>query len=150
MSFSFTLVTDPNAQQTTAVDPSDLVGEDISLAGGDFSETGSGDLAVVTKLAAARQSIFRELPATPGSFPRRPAWGGGLNAMLFKNNDPTNRSAAVSRCRARLAANPRLTKISNVSADTQPDGQFHMNISVTAAGGQSLDDTIVFTPTGGS
>lgn len=149
MGFTFNLTADERVQPPQP-DPLDLVGEDISLVGGDYSETSSGDLAVVVKEAAARQSILRELPKSPGHFPRRPELGGGIEAQLFKGATQTGRDQLVARCRARLSANPRVARVQEVSASSDATGQTVVSIRVDVVGGQTLDDKIVFSPDSGA
>lgn len=97
-------------------------GEDIALEGGEMYETASGDIAVVSRVAAARQSVIRELPAIPGSIPRRPRWGGGLAASVHKSITTAEMSRMASQCRARLLANPRITKTHDVSVKRGDEG----------------------------
>lgn len=145
MPFPFSLTIDdrispPNRELTN------IGGEDISLDGGDMSENASRDIATVSGVACARQSIIRELPANPGSLPRRPQWGGGLSGMLLKNNTEANRDRAVSRSRDRLQANPRVTKINEISATAESTG-IRINIRADVVGGP-LSTTFVVKPPG--
>lgn len=133
MSFSFTLLSD-GLNTTREFDDLEIEGEDIALNGGFFTETPHGDLAVVTREAAARQSVIREMPANPGSFARRPQWGAGLSGLIFKGMTPNTRERAVSRARARLLANPRISRVNDVSTtvETRDDGRADLRLHVAA------------------
>lgn len=128
----------------------DIAGEDISLIGGDFGETDSGDLATVTGRDCARQSVFRELPANPGSFPQRQEWGGGLNATLFKSATPTTRDQALARCRVQLDKNPRITRVNDIHwDDLTSDGDPNTTVYVVNAdsvGGPITAEVVVRPP----
>lgn len=93
-----------------------LDGEDIMLEGGEMFETDAGDIATVTSVAAARQSVIRELPASPGSSPRRPAWGAGLSSSVNRSVTSSELARLSSRCRARLLVNPRVRRVNGCSA----------------------------------
>lgn len=129
-----------------AVDPKDLGGEDVAFLARDFGVTPAGDWATVREEAAVRQSVLREIPPPPGSFPRRPEWGAGLSSLLFKGNTKDVRDLAVSQTRARLAANSRIVKINEVSA-AEVDGGFAMTVRVDGAGGP-VEVTPVIKPPG--
>lgn len=145
MPFYFTLTEDVNAQAPQPT-PTDFVGEDISLVDGDFSETGNGDLAVVTGAAACRQSVLRELPPSPGHFPRRAELGAGLSALLFRGNTQASRDQAVARARTRLVVNPRVQSVDQVSASTDGNGLMQLDVRVTPIGAQSIDIALPVTP----
>ncbi len=119
---------------TAAVDPRDLGGEDISLADGTLGVTPHGDWTSLTGVDAARQSVVRELPASPGSFAQRPEWGGGLSGLLFKGATSSVRDQAVSKARARLKANPRIRRVLEVSA-TLPQTGVKMTVRADSVGG---------------
>lgn len=121
MPFSFTLSADGRVIGPSE-DLLDIAGEDISLQAGEFTENANGDLATVTGAACARQSAIRETIHNPGSFPRRPLWGAGVAGLLFKGNTPAIRDRVVSRTRARLLVNPRITKVHEVSASLEEYG----------------------------
>lgn len=117
-----------------AVDPLELGGEDISLVGGSLGVTSSGDWVTVRGIDAAKQSVVREFPANPGSFVHRQEWGVGLSGLLFKGATSSTRDLAVSRGRARLHANLRITKVREVSA-TLPQTGIKMTIRADAVDG---------------
>lgn len=144
MSFSFTLSTDGRLAPPQLADV-DVGGEDVSLAGGDMCVTANGDLGVVVAVAAARQSILRELPANPGSFARRQEWGGGLQGLLFKGATPAVREKIESRARTRLLANPRVTTVNNVSATLETAGLV-LAVDVNVPSGRLVQDVVVKTP----
>src|ERR1044071_406316 len=98
------LVFDVALVDVPPIEPSDIeiVGEDISLLGGEMSETAHGDIATVTGVQAAKQSVIRETIANPGAFPRRPTWGAGLSGLLFKGATSGTRDRATSKARARI------------------------------------------------
>lgn len=121
-------------------------GEDIALRAGEMFETKNGDIATVTGVQAARQSVNRELPANPGSFPRRPQWGGGLSGMLMKGATSSVRDRIVSRAKARLLANPRIVKVHEVSAQVI-DGGIRLTVRADALGG-FIDEQLVIKPPG--
>jgi phage baseplate assembly protein W len=121
-------------------------GEDIQCRGGQMYETDAGDLAVVLGVATTIQSIEREIPANPGSFPRRPEWGGGLNGMLFKGASLANRDRITTRALARLHANPRVQKVDEVSTTVDLDGTA-VTIRAQSISG-FIEDTIVIKPPG--
>lgn len=139
---------DVELNDTPPVEPTDLelVGEDISLTNGEMSETDHGDIAVVTGLQAAKQSVVREMVANPGSFPRRPEWGAGLSGLLFKGLTSSTKDRAQSRARARLLVNPRIVKVSQVSATTEDTG-LKLTVRCDAFGGP-IDPTMVIKPPG--
>lgn len=120
----------------------DLHGEDISLVGGEMTETNHGDIAVVTGLEAAKQSVIREMQANPGSFPRRPEWGAGLSGMLFKGATTSVRDRVVSRARARLHRNPRIAIVHEVSTSLETGG-VKLSVRCDAVGGPIHPTTII-------
>lgn len=138
---------------TPPIEPSDLelVGEDISMLHGDMTETDNGDIAVVTGLQAAQQSVTREMIANPGSFPRRPEWGAGLSGLLFKGVVSSTKDRAQSRARARIHANPRIVKIHEVSASMEDRSVQTSGLKLTVrcdAFGGPIDQTTVIKPPG--
>jgi phage baseplate assembly protein W len=143
MAFNFTLT----QQQIVTVSATEieLNGEDISLRGGVMSENANRDIATVTGVAAARQSVLRELPANPGSFPRRPDWGGGLSGLLFKGATQSTRDRIVSRARSRLLVNPRIFKTHEVST-TVEDGGVQLTVRADALGGFIDEQTLIKPP----
>lgn len=138
---------DVELNDTPPVEPSDLelVGEDISLTNGEMTETDHGDIAVVTGVAAARQSIVREMIANPGSFPRRPEWGAGLTGLLFKGVTSNVRDRAASRARARVLANPRIARVQEVSTSIKDSG-LALTVRCDSFGGPVHDTTIIKPP----
>lgn len=148
MSFDFTIVDDVARPRNATLDD-DIAGEDVYLEGGEMTETPYGDLQVVIGVPAARQSVIRELPANPGSFPRRPQWGGGLSAMVLNGNTKTNRDIMQSRARARLLVNPRLQKIDSVQVrqDADDEDNIVVDIAIDTIAGR-LDGPIVVKPPG--
>lgn len=146
MGLSFTVTEDARVHPAKLNPVEDIAGEDISVAQGVFAVSAHGDLCVVRGVDCARQSVIRELPANPGSFARRPAWGAGLQSMIFKNQSGAQRDRAVSQCRARLIANPRIVATREVTAEINDVG---LIVSVRAdAYGGLLDETIVVRPPG--
>lgn len=141
---SFTLTTDV----VTTVESNDLEvdGEDISVRGGQFTESVKGDLLTVTKDALVRQSIHREIPANPGSFARRPEWGGGLSGMLFRGASIAVRDQIQAQAKTRLLANPRVKQVQEVST-TLVDGKLRLAIRCASIFG-NVDETIVVKPPG--
>lgn len=120
-------------------------GEDIYLQG-DMCESPQNDLATVVGKNAARQSIIRELPVSPGSFARRPDWGAGLSAEVLKSATVAQRDRMISRSKARLHDNPRVIAIRDVSARAIEDGT-ELNVRVDVAGGH-IDAQLVIKPPG--
>jgi hypothetical protein len=127
-------VPQPDIITVAAVDPRDLGGEDISLLGGTLNVSPAGDWITVRGVDAARQSVFREFPANPGSFVRRENWGVGLSGKLFKGATQSMKGDAISRAKTRLRANPRITKVREVSGSL-PETGLQMTIRVDAVGG---------------
>jgi phage baseplate assembly protein W len=144
MAFSFTLTVDERVQAPQEL-PDELAGEDISLIGGDFSETSSGDLLTVVREDAAWQSIVRESGPPPGIMPRRPEWGCGIDGLLFKGNTPDVRAQMATKLQTRIAANPRVSKINSIVPGLNDDGDAQVLINCDVVGAPSLSDTIVFT-----
>lgn len=97
------------------VDPRDLSGEDVALVRGELVSTDAGDWQTVTAVAAAKQSIEREASANPGSFARRPDWGLGLPASIFRPITRSVRDELTSRARRRFRINPRVTRLIDVT-----------------------------------
>lgn len=95
--------------------------EDILLIGGQFVETPSGDLQTVTGIDEVRQSIYREIPAVRGSIPYRPNWGGGLNGIVMQSRTRENLDRAATTIRSTLIANPRITRVNEVSVIVDND-----------------------------
>ena len=126
-------------------DPLEIAGEDVSLAGGDFSENANRDISTVSGRACAQQSAIRETIANPGSFPRRPQWGAGVMGLLFKGNSVTTRDRIQSRTRARLLVNPRITKLHEVEVTSQDDGT-RVFIRADAVGGRLEISTVIKPP----
>lgn len=124
-----------------------LDGEDVLLHAGEMMETKNGDIATVTGAQAARQSVVRELPANPGSLPRRPDWGGGLQGLVFKGATSATRDRMVSRARARLLANPRIVKVNEVSTTILENGQTRLTVRADTISG-FIDEQIVVKPPG--
>lgn len=106
---------------TQALDLTNLAGWDISMVGGDFTVTPSGDWALLDGPDCTEQSIIRELPENPGAFPRRPQWGGGLKALFLKGQTKANQDKMFSQSRAALLRNPRVRKVNNISAERLTD-----------------------------
>lgn len=142
----FTFVIQPATATAEQVpDPTDLGGEDILLGPNGLEVTPAGDWATVTGVAAAKQSVLRELPASPGSFVRRPQWGGGLQALMFKGATPARRDEAVARAKARLRANPRISRVREVSGEIGEYG-IQLTVDADAAGGKLNLQDLVFKP----
>lgn len=144
MSFSFNVnLTSPQPKR-----PKDeiLDNEDIALRAGEMFETKSGDIATVVGIQATRQHVLREIPANPGSFPRRPEWGGGLQGMIFKGVTSSVRDRMQSRAKARLLANKNIVKVHEVSTQII-DGGVRLTIRADAIGGP-IDEQLVIKPPG--
>lgn len=144
MPFDFTLDSDGRTRAPELTD-ADVGGEDIALDGGDLSVNANGDFATVTGVAVARQSILREIPANPGSFARRPEWGGGLSALLLKGSTVANRDRAESRTRGRLLANIRVSRVNAVSAIATDDGM-RLTVDVDVPFGRLIAEQVVKPP----
>lgn len=132
------------------IDLTNISGEDISLRGGDLTITSSGDWGAITDQLAARQSVEREAAASPGEFPRRPAWGMGLRDNLMKSSslDIRNRQAAAAR--RRLDANPRISTVKSVDVSNRTDlpaGATVVTIVADVSGREATISTLV-TPKG--
>lgn len=123
-----------------------LAGEDISLQGGDMSETSFNDIATVVGVDAARQSVIRELPANPGSFARRPLWGAGLAATVFKASTVALRDRMQARIKERLLANPRVISVREATVAATSTGT-EVTVRVDVVGGR-IDETLVVKPPG--
>lgn len=138
---------DVELNDTPPVEPSDLelVGEDISLTNGQMEETDNGDIAVVTGMRAAQQSVIREMVHNPGSFPRRPEWGAGLSGLLFKGMTSSTKDRAQSRARARLLVNPRIVKVNEVVAANDDNG-LKLTVRCDAFGGPIKTTTLIKPP----
>lgn len=121
-------------------------GEDVKIFGGQMFETDYGDLAVTVGVETTAQSIERELPANPGTFTRRPEWGGGLNGMVFKGATISNRDRIQTRSLARLHANQRVLKIDEVSTTVEDDG-LTLTVRVESLSGR-VEDSILIKPPG--
>lgn len=145
MAFEFNTDLTPAAHRR----PREIVldGEDVLCHGGEMRETKSGDIATVSGTQAARQSVIRELPANPGSLPRRQDWGGGLEGMLMKGSTSATRDRMVSRARARLLVNPRIVKVHEVNAVIDDDGITTLNVRADTISG-FIDAPIVVKPPG--
>lgn len=115
------------------VDPTDLAGEDISLRGGDLSETSSGDWAVLSGPPATRQSVEREAGASPGDMPRRPDWGMGLRDSLMRGTGRDLRDKQQAAVRRRLNANPRIDRIDEVTVVERTDLDTKGVVTITIA-----------------
>ena len=98
-------------------------GGDIALPNGKKTVTAAGDWAVITGRDAAEQSVIRETLAPKGSLPRRPRWGRGVAALMFKGATKATRDAAVAATRAGMLANPRIRSVTSVSATPSQNGQ---------------------------
>lgn len=144
MPTSFTLTIDPRVS-ASEVDEVELNGEDISLRGGEMFESTGRDISTVVGVSAARQSVLRELAANPGSFPRRPEWGGGLAGMLFKGATGPVRDRIQSRAKSRLFANPRIVKVREVSTAVTADG-ITLTVRCDALGGFIEETTFIRPP----
>lgn len=156
MGFEFTLETS-DAVLVQAVDEELIDGEDISMFANQSGETGgmhvtpAGDLATVTRVPLARQSVIRELPQPRGSFPRRPGWGGGMNALMFRGATPATRDQMESQARACLEANPRLRQVHEVLTSVETDGDedvLRLRVRADATSGGLLDAEFVVQPPG--
>lgn len=129
-----------------SADDLEIAGEDISLERGDFSETANGDIATVRGASCARQSVVREALANPGSFPRRQDWGGGLSAMLFKNNTTNSRDRAASRVKARVQVNPRIVKIHEIYVESIDNDGIRLHVRADSVGGPVQSSTVIKPP----
>jgi phage baseplate assembly protein W len=145
MGFTFTLTVDPRVTPPS-ITPTDVAGEDISLLGGDYDTTASGDIATISGVNCAKQSAIRETVANPGSFARRPQWGAGVPGLMFKGQTVANRDRIVSRTRGRLLANPRVTRVNNVSTQINEDGALVLAIDCDVVGGPMSAETVVRPP----
>ncbi len=141
MSLSYT-IPQPDVVTVAAVDPMDLGGEDIALINGELVVTPAGDWATVRGIDAARQSVLRELPASPGVFIRRPQWGGGLAGRLFKGATSAVKDESISTVKTRLRANPRITNVREVSGSI-PETGLKITIRVDALGGPLNIDQVI-------
>jgi len=124
-----------------------VAGEDIRLRNGSADVGPHGDLATVRGTDAASQSVVREAGANPGSLVRRPEWGCGLPGQVLQGNTPSTRAAAVAAVRARLAANPRIAGIQEVSAADGDDG-YVLTVRASTAEGNPLAMDVQVTPRG--
>ena len=118
------------------VDKTDPCGEDVSLRGGDLTVTTGGDWGALTGPLVARQSVEREAVASPGDMPRRPNWGMGIRDALQRNANKDARDRMVSTARRRVAANPRIESVQDVSARQRTDvpGATTLTIVATVSG----------------
>jgi phage baseplate assembly protein W len=140
-----TFTVEPDALGTpTVTDELAIDGEDIKIP---MIESQSGDLTMVSGVDAARQSVLRELPANPGSFPRRPTWGGGMSGLILKGATGATRDQMQARARARLLANPRITKVHECAASVNGIDGVLLNIRCDALGG-FVDESPIFKPPG--
>jgi len=101
-------------RRTPPVPITDVSGEDIALKS-TYTIAG-GDYVTVRGDAAAEQSVRREHMANVGALARRPYWGVGLPALLFRAATRSSRDTLVARSRRRLAANPRVARVDLVEA----------------------------------
>lgn len=101
-------------------DPNDLCGEDIAVRQG-YEVGPNGDWKTVRGEHAAVQSVRREHLANPGALVRRPEWGVGTPAMIFKSNNRANRDALLTQSQRRLSVNPRVSKVTDVRIEALED-----------------------------
>jgi phage baseplate assembly protein W len=126
------------------IDPTDLAGEDIALVRGELTLTPSGDWQTSTAVLAAKQSIEREASANPGSFARRPDWGLGLPASIFKSSTTTLRDELTSRARRRIRLNPRVTRLVNVTISPLTSAQgLTLDVSCEVGGRDARVNTVI-------
>ena len=136
------------AFRPTIPDERDLAGEDIMLERGVIPLDPSGSWSTVTEDRAARQSVIREAGAPVGGLVRRQAWGMGLPGLLFRGLTKPTRDDAVARIRRRMAANPRVTKIVQISAAPLTD-ESGLGIDLRfTSGNRGIATSTVMTTTG--
>ncbi len=145
-----TLWTMPDAPRPSPVkltDAQQLFGRDICFRG-NFVVTPSKDYAVVDELEAAAQSIYNEAQTEPGEHVFYPEWGMGIAQMVKKPRNSANLAAAENRVRDRLAKNPRISLVKEVSLTpfTTSRGDPGVVLSIVAeCGGRPLSFTRRFT-----
>jgi hypothetical protein len=93
-------------------DPNDVAGADVAFGSGMTIE--AGDWKLVTKDAAAIQSVRRETVAGVGALSSRPEWGAGATDAVFRGITRSASDALLSRTRDRARKNPRVGKIIDV------------------------------------
>ncbi len=104
------------------VDPTDLAGEDVLFRSGK-TVAPAGDWATVRDVPAALQSVEREAPVSPGALVRRLDWGWGIRAELGRVTSRAERDRVFTKAQRALAANPRVTRVRQLSVDAMPDGR---------------------------
>lgn len=107
------LLPPPHPLRPPPADPNDVSGEDVAFSGG--MTIVSGDWKTVRADAAAEQSVRREGVANPSALARRPEWGIGASDAVFRSMTKATADALRARARRRLAANPRVGSILDVS-----------------------------------
>jgi phage baseplate assembly protein W len=97
----------------------ELAGADVDFTGGGMHVV-NGDWATIAGKFAAQQSVIRTAVSAPGSLVRRPGWGAGGAASLFKPLTPANVASIVAKQQAALQSNPRVQKVLQVTANPLP------------------------------
>lgn len=107
------LLPTPHPLRSPAPDPTDVSGEDVAFTDGLVIV--AGDWKTVRGDDAAEQSVRREATANQGGLVRRPDWGIGATDAVFRAMNKTTSDALIARARRRLAANPRVGRVVDVS-----------------------------------
>lgn len=127
-------------------DDRDLAGEDVALGAAGVPLAPSGSWATVTRVAAARQSVIREASANPRSLVRRPEWGMGMPARLFRGITKSFRDDITATITRRMNANQRVSSVQQVAV-TELDGVEGIGVDLRfTAGGRPVDLYTVIAP----
>lgn len=77
----------------------------------------SGDWSVAVDREALRQALLRRLVTEPGEWATLPDYGVGVESFLRKPDSQVNRNALARRIRDQFVAEPRVSKVSDVSIE---------------------------------
>jgi len=101
--------------------PDDLYGLDLGLINGDLTDDGNGDFVVFNGQANLRQALVHRVITERSELMFHPEYGCLVRQLIGAVNGPTAATLAARYVSATLAADPRVTSVTSVTATVAGD-----------------------------
>jgi phage baseplate assembly protein W len=118
-----------------------MLGRDVKFTS-NYELGANGDYLLVEGVAAAKQSMLNEARTSPNELVSVPEYGMGLAAMVYRSASRSNRDEAANRVRERLAVNPRIERVDEVSVDRDTDRGVTVVTARTIVAGREVVNTV--------